>query len=291
MKTPAPLAPPPVHAPRSDPDGPALVPFRDLPVAPDLAPYVVGIRVHETVERAEPHTVLPGPLPVLGCRWSGALRALECGGERRMAQSGLTGLLAGPARYRPDAGTRTVLVALRPEAAPLLLGVDAAESVGRETPLDGFLAPSLTRELEARTADAATDDEASAAIHALLRAAVADRRPVPGAVRTAVSAILASRGTVRIERVAEVSTVGRRQLERLFRAHVGVSPKRLASLARFGWAAARLRRGDAGAELALRAGYADQAHFIRSFRELAGTSPGRFTASLPGASHSFNTGA
>lgn len=267
----------------------------DPPVPPDLAPYVLATRVHAAVPGAEgavaPHTVLPGPFLTLGCRWRGALRAVGAAGERLMAPSGVTGLQHGPAAYRPDAGTSTVLVYLRPDAASLLFGAEAGASVGRETPLDALLAGPLAREMEARTADATTAADAIRAVHAGLRAALAGHRPVPDAVRAAVGGILTSRGTARIDRVADASGVGRRQLERLFHAHVGVTPKRLASLARFAWAAGQLRRGRAGADLALRAGYADQAHFIRAFAELAGAPPLRFLASHGEvhASHFFNT--
>lgn len=267
---------------------------RDLAVPADLAPYVLGIRVHESSSAdVAPHSVLPGPYPVLGCRWSGSLRAVGGHGERLLARSGFTGLQPGPATYRPGPGTRTLLVYLRPEAASALFGARAGESVAREAPLYDLLAAQPVRDLEERVADARTDAEAGAAVHALLRAALARQAPVPPAVRAAVSAILLSRGTFRIERVADGCGVGRRQLERLFAAHVGVPPKRLATLARFAWAAAQLRRDVSWTQLALRAGYSDQAHFIRGFAELAGAPPARFLTSRPDAepSHFFNTDA
>ena len=44
-------------------------------------------------------------------------------------------------------------------------------------------------------------------------------------------------------------------------------------------------------QVALEAGYADQAHFIRSFSAFTGASPARFLAGWPDgdASHFFNT--
>lgn len=269
--------------------------MRELPVAPDLAAYVRAVRVHDAAAGlpVETHTVVPGPFPVLGCRWRGSLSIVNAGrGDDVLGRSGLTGLQSGATRYRSQADTRTVLVYLRPEAASALFGVGGDALLDGETPLDGLVATGLAREMEERTALAASDAEAGAVVERLLRDAIRRaRRPVHASVQAAVSAILDARGGVRIEDVAARANVGRRQLERLFQAHVGVSPKRLASLARFGWAASRIRSGRPWTRVALDAGYADQAHFIRSFSSFTGASPARFLAGWPDgdASHFFNT--
>jgi AraC-like DNA-binding protein len=58
---------------------------------------------------------------------------------------------------------------------------------------------------------------------------------------------------------------------------VGLSPKRLARIARFQHALAMLEEAEGrgcGARTAVACGYADQAHFIRDFTTLAGCAPG-----------------
>ncbi|HEX2206492.1 MAG TPA: hypothetical protein VHG93_02360 [Longimicrobium sp.] len=54
----------------------------------------------------------------------------------------------------------------------------AGESVAREAPLYDLLAAQPVRDLEERVADARTDAEAGAAVHALLRAALARQASV-----------------------------------------------------------------------------------------------------------------
>lgn len=72
-----------------------------------------------------------------------------------------------------------------------------------------------------------------------------------------------------------------RQLERRFREHVGLSPKVWSRIARLDRAVGLLAGGapvDAG-DLVAAGGFYDQAHLIREFRDLAGTTPGAFLRS------------
>jgi AraC-like DNA-binding protein len=97
-------------------------------------------------------------------------------------------------------------------------------------------------------------------------------------VAACVGAIERSGGTVTVDALARDIGLGSRQLERLFRDAVGLSPKTLARLVRF---QAALRACEAGVPLAsagFAAGYADQAHFAREFRRVAGITPSAFAA-------------
>ncbi|MBD2846679.1 helix-turn-helix transcriptional regulator [Paenibacillus sp. IB182496] len=69
-----------------------------------------------------------------------------------------------------------------------------------------------------------------------------------------------------------------RQLQRLFRRTVGVTPKWVIKRFRLQEAALQLERGEAGhwAELALQLGYYDQAHFIKDFKSVLGVSPAAY---------------
>lgn len=81
-------------------------------------------------------------------------------------------------------------------------------------------------------------------------------------VDAAVAAIRRRHGRLRIGRLASALNVSERTLERLFRHHVGLSPKELARVARF------------QAEVSGKDGaYFDDSHRNREFRELAGATP------------------
>lgn len=78
-----------------------------------------------------------------------------------------------------------------------------------------------------------------------------------------------------IPQIAQELAVGQRQLERLFRSQVGMTPKQYVQLLRVESARQILRRGEEtttttiGADL----GYYDQSHFIREFSAVVGMTP------------------
>jgi len=161
-------------------------------------------------------------------------------------------------------------VRLRPGIAGAVLGLpatelcdeapDAYEVLGRE-PTEALLA-----ELEAG------DDDP----HAILSRAVeagADRRPDP-LVRAAITAL--DRPAARVAEVADELGVSARQLQRRVCDAVGYGPKTLARVLRFRRLQALAASDPALVDLALDAGYADQAHMTAEVTRLAGLSPVRF---------------
>ena len=77
--------------------------------------------------------------------------------------------------------------------------------------------------------------------------------------------------------LAETVGVHPTHLARSFRREYGVSVGEYARSLRLEWAAAELTLDDAGlADVAARAGFADQSHFTRAFRRHTGVTPGRY---------------
>jgi AraC-like DNA-binding protein len=238
-----------------------------------LKPYVEAILVSESAA-AETYTVLPTPCAVLGVQSSGRVTVVDVAGERTLGQSGITALLPAAKRFRGETGTRSVLVYLKPYGAFRLLGCHMGEISGEHPALSSLLPSAETRELEGRVAEG--DDPVEAVEEFLVRRLARSAHEEHPAVVHAVRRMVETRGTERVEMVAGEVSFGRRQLERLFRLQVGLTPKEFSSLVRFDWAVRNLSSRTSWADLALDAGYADQAHFVRSFSRWAGTSPDRF---------------
>ncbi len=214
--------------------------------------------------------------PLLACTWE---QATAAGYEQRVVPDACVDLIWSGERLRvagPDTrarvvalapGSRLVGVRLRPGVAGAVLGLPASElcdiSPDAADVLGGECAAALLEAL-----DAGQDP------HALLRRAVARRgvREPDPLVLAAVRAL--GRPRARVGVVAVELGLSARQLQRRISGAVGYGPKVLARVLRF-------RRLQALApaplaELALDAGYADQAHMTAEVTELAGVSPVRF---------------
>ena len=112
------------------------------------------------------------------------------------------------------------------------------------------------------------------------RARAVDIAPTP-AIEVATN-LCDSAGQGSILRLAEMSGVSMRQLERQFQQQVGMTPKALARVIRFKRARRRIETAPETrlTALAYDLGYADQAHFSREFRAFAWTSPRAFRAEV-----------
>jgi AraC-like DNA-binding protein len=166
-------------------------------------------------------------------------------------------------------------VRFQPGGALPFLDTPLHELTDRLVPLDalwGRLAETLFDTL----ANAAIEDRVPLVERVLLERLRTTRADAALAVRAA-ALFQQARGSVGVREVAASLGVGERRLERVFDRCVGLTPKALARVTRFGQAVRRMEQGEAGwTEVAFGAGYADQAHFIREFRSLAGVTPTAF---------------
>jgi transcriptional regulator GlxA family with amidase domain len=85
--------------------------------------------------------------------------------------------------------------------------------------------------------------------------------------------MVASRGRVRVERLAAETGWSRRRLWSRFRSQIGLTPKRAAQLIRFDHAVHRLAAGHGAARVAAESGYVDQSHLHRDVMAFAGVTP------------------
>ncbi|HEY0682492.1 MAG TPA: helix-turn-helix transcriptional regulator [Steroidobacter sp.] len=178
-------------------------------------------------------------------------------------------------------GQRTVLARLPLGAHHAVLGAPVSEFAGRIVALRDLWDTAATQRLEEKLA--AASDAGSAVV--TLKAAIAERIG-PGTcfdtnTRLAQSAArrLESRS---VASVAEELGVSERHLRRVFSEVVGLSPKTFAKLMRFERAltAAKDGRDSCWSDIAVSAGYYDQAHLIADFRSIAGATPREFLAEV-----------
>lgn len=196
------------------------------------------------------------------------------------------GLAPGVGCYAVGAMRRAVVLELAgevyflgvrfaPGAAGAFLGLPASEITDRTVALDEPWG-RLALELEDRVREAPPGRRIPV-IAAQLEARLRDLEP-PGLALAASKLIDYRGGGLKVSELCRALGVGERRLRRVFADAVGLSPKEACRVARFSRAAELLRSRD-GAEsgrVVHDAGYYDQPHFIREFRQLSGLTPGAY---------------
>lgn len=185
-------------------------------------------------------------------------------------------LIARPAFFAATRRSWFVGVRFRPAMARAALDIDPVDCRDRDIPasqIDRAFAP-----LEAALQDCASPDGALALLRRTVDARLAKREgdAVPARVREAV-ALLARGGEV--HQVARALGITERSLHRDLMRWSGLAPKSLARILRMQRALGAIRAGtEPLALIALRTGYADQAHMTRDLKALTGSTPAAFAA-------------
>jgi AraC-like DNA-binding protein len=141
--------------------------------------------------------------------------------------------------------------------------------------LDDVLGPFAT-ELTERLAGAADARQRNAVAQRMFASRLSSDHATSPEMAYVLARLRATHGAARVESLAAEVGWSRRHLAARFRDTLGLSPKAVARVIRVEYAARRVRAGDPLADVAYAAGYADQAHLNRDFRELVGCTPSQF---------------
>jgi AraC-like DNA-binding protein len=97
-------------------------------------------------------------------------------------------------------------------------------------------------------------------------------------MRYALSEILKSHGTFPLKDLRVNLRMSERSFERRFKEYVGISPRLFSRICRFQASLTQMRNNnyDKLSDIAFENDYADQSHFIRTFKEFTGFSPNQY---------------
>jgi AraC-like DNA-binding protein len=176
----------------------------------------------------------------------------------------------------------TVGALLRPGAAGLLLGAPAGVFTGAHWALADVWGATAVDCLRSRLAETVSPARRLDLLEGALLDRMAGMRRIDPRI---AHALVRFRQAAPVGAVAAECGASHRHFTQLFREAVGLTPKAWCRVQRFGRALDRLAAEPAisSADLAAAEGYADQAHFTREFRTLAGLSPGAYRRRAPAA--------
>jgi AraC-like DNA-binding protein len=234
---------------------------------PRLRPYVLGYAGFRSATGARlRHRILPLNVTTLIIDFAGP-----------------GGLVSGPRSMSTVSGPTSwghgVSVGLTPAGVFALLGVPMPELAEESRPLADFLGHRDV-ELTERLGDAPDWASRFAVLDGRLAAWSGTGGRQDGPVIEGWWRLQRPGYRIRIGALAEELRVSRRYLELGFRREIGLSPATVARIARFQHAVHLLGHGSGLPRTALDSGYADQPHFTREMRAMAGLTPTELCAFL-----------
>jgi AraC-like DNA-binding protein len=245
---------------------------------PSLSPYDELIHcvwfLSGTSGEYQPQPVVPdGRLELLIHRGD-PFRRMDPDGVARVQDAILVaGQLTRPIHIQPGSVIDVVGVRLNPLGASALLGLPLSELTDSVVSL-GAINPKVANALAAAVMIGGSQAERA---YAITGALVRSFSSMPDARMVAAAGCLAAPWPGSLSHLAVRYGMSTKTFERRFYSEVGLSPKMYQRVVRFRQVFAQLEKTRGrGARVATAAGYFDQAHMIRDFKQFTGTTPRRF---------------
>lgn len=255
--------------------------YQEFRPSPALMPYVECYWLHAfnglSFEESAIQRCLPiGMLEILIHIDDNRAGILHNGQWQCLPHAFFTGIYNSPVIWKATGNVKLFGIRLKPETFSQLFNIPAASLFCNYIELETFFGKAINRlpELLYEQYDMA---EAIHRCDAFLMQQLAMMCGGLNYVAEAVSLIRSRVGSISIEEVSTTLSVSMRQLQRSFKEQLGTSPKSYHRIIRFRNAFTALESSPKSnwADIAYTLGYADQAHFIREFKEFAGEAPGK----------------
>jgi AraC-like DNA-binding protein len=248
-----------------------------LPSQPSRLPGVTMAGFSDRATDLVDLPVVPHPALTMVFNLGNASIVVDDGRGQQQRDRVVAGLAPIGVRAPIGRGFECLQVRLSPIVAHAVLRA-SSELGGAVVDLDELWGPDAAR-IQDQLHDAGSWDERFELADAELARRYDASRAVASEVAFAWRQMVASRGRVRVERLADEVGWSRKRLWSRFASQVGLTPKRAARLIRFDAAAHRLVAGHSAALVAAESGYVDQSHLHRDVMAFAGVTPAAIAAS------------
>ncbi len=179
-------------------------------------------------------------------------------------------------------------VYLYPYVIPSIFNIPSAELVNHAEEISNLLGRE-GKEFEEKVITAPGSQQRMQLISDFITGKLAKNSSPEMGIVHSVSTIIQTGGSVPVDTISKQCFLSHRQFERKFQSAVGLAPKLFSRINRFSALLSLYRNKTPKnlAELSYVAGYSDQSHFIRDFREFSGLTPGIYFKQLDETADNF----
>lgn len=239
-------------------------------LAPFIREYLVIESDAEIVNQTIPDTAL-----VLSFRFRGRILLNDGIEFSELPDTVIGGLRKSARSFRYEKGTGNLLAICREGAISAFTRMPAHEIFGLSIGTENLFPAHDLRQLMERLQEATSHTQRIALLEAFLIGQMTDTRQ-DELVLSATAAIRRENGQLRMKELAGSLHISQDAFEKRFRSLIGASPKQYAAIVRLRNLVRRHSDATSLTQAAYDAGYFDQSHFIRDFRQFTGQTPRAF---------------
>ena len=244
------------------------------PPSGPLKPYIKTFLIIAS-GRGTDNRLLPDTSIVLAFRLKGNITDKSQGEVQDLPASVITGLRKSPRFLSYAEGTACLLVIFKEGGAAAIFKEPLHEFFSKSLSLNEIVPASQLDLVEEQLAEANDNKQRVAIVERFLFSRLDERR-ADLMIAHAIQKIKSASGNIKVRDLAGDMAISLDPFEKRFRRVTGISPKQFADTVRFRNLINQFSSTESLTELALAAGYFDQAHFIKDFRTFTGMSPQQF---------------
>lgn len=199
-------------------------------------------------------------------------------GHYKLPEIYLYGQTTGFSQINSFGSFKTIGVYFYPHAIKTIFSLPANEITNTCLSLE-LLNNRKFEELSDRLSHAETTDQQIAVLSAYLTELISrHNKGIDQVTQYALNKLIGSKGSMTLKDLQEDLRITERSFERRFNQFIGISPKLFSRVCRFQASLDQIRNNEYSklTDVAFESGYADQSHFIRSFKEFTGFSPEQY---------------
>jgi len=235
----------------------------------ELRPFVKELFITESVG-AYRHVLLPDTAAVIAFRFQGnGLRQ----GALDLPRTFVSGLYDAARTLDRPANTSVLVARFTETGIHAFLREPIDRLFGTTAALDHFFLRSQVGLVEEQLAEKRPNSDRILVVQNFLLDRLRGEPPSDGLVAALIEQIKHAKGMIRIAPLVRATGLSQSAIERRFRRVLGISPKGFASIVRLRRTLQLQGQVRNLTDLAYRAGYSDQSHFIKDFRRFTSRSP------------------
>lgn len=202
--------------------------------------------------------------------------------RKKLSDLFLYGQTIKPIELYIDGSYKLIVFQLYPFATRLLLGINPKEINDECFDLNDLKMVNTAQTLSTLKSSA-TEQQIEILSTYILQLVKHSSANLDNRLKLAISTIIRSKGAISIKELRNQLYITERTFERKFAKEIGVTPKQFTKIIQFSFSLNQLKASDyySLTEVAYNNNFADQSHFIKTFKKYAGQTPKEFSAKIP----------